>query len=126
MTEKNQVYKCEICGIITEVIHSWAGQLSCCGKDMTLITENTEEAATEKHIPIIKETDEWVEILVGSVEHPMIDTHYIEWIEVITNNSIYREDLHPWLEPKAKFCVAKEDIISIRAYCNIHSLWKNS
>lgn len=126
MTKKNQMYKCDICGIITEVMHSGAWELSCCGKAMNLVTENTEEAATEKHIPIIKEINEWVEILVGSIDHPMIDTHYIEWIEVITNKSISRKELYPWDKPRVKFAIPKEDIISVRAYCNIHWLWKNN
>ncbi len=124
MTEKKQIYKCDICWIITEVINEWWWQMSCCGQNMTLITENTEDAATEKHIPIIKELEDGVEIIVGSVEHPMIDTHFIEWIEVITKNKIYRQELFPLNQPKAKFCISKKDIISVRTYCNLHGLWK--
>ena len=125
MTEKNQIYKCEICGIISSIIHPWAGEMSCCGQAMKLITENTEEAATEKHIPVIKKLEDGVQVMVGTVEHPMIDTHLIEWIEVRTISKTYRQELKPWDTPKVFFNIVDENIISARAYCNLHGLWKN-
>ena len=56
MTEKLQIYKCEVCGNIVEVLHTGAGQLVCCGKPMKLFVENTVDAAKEKHVPVIEKT----------------------------------------------------------------------
>lgn len=125
MTELKQVYKCEVCGNIVEVVHASGGQLVCCGKPMTLITENTVEAAKEKHIPVAERVGNEIVVKVGSVEHPMEEKHYIEWIELIYNNKVYRKHLNPGEKPEAHFNVCdncKE--FSVRAYCNLHGLWK--
>ena len=82
MAEQKQVYKCEVCGQIVEVLKGGVGQLVCCNVPMKLLEENTVDAATEKHVPVIEKTDKGVKVKVGSVEHPMEETHYIEWIEV--------------------------------------------
>jgi superoxide reductase len=84
MTKLNQVYRCSICGNITEVLHSAAGELVCCGKPMTMLIENSEEASTEKHIPIISRENNGLKIIVGEIEHPMTEDHLIIWIEIIT------------------------------------------
>lgn len=123
MTKLNEIYKCEICGNIIEVVHEAGGTLVCCGKPMTLQKENTVDAAKEKHIPVIKKVDGVVTVKVGEVEHPMIDSHYIEWIEVQTENKIYRKYLKPGEKPEAVFKI-DESIVAVREYCNIHELWK--
>mgnify|MGYP005633866295 FL=1 len=106
MTEKNQVYKCEICGNIVEVLHEGNGTLVCCGKPMKLQQENTIDASTEKHVPIIEKIEEGkISIKVGLIPHPMDPDHYIEWIEKDVDGKICRKQLKPGEEPEAKFCL---------------------
>lgn len=121
--EVKQVYKCEVCGNIVEVLHNGGGALACCGQPMKLIEENTVDAALEKHIPIIEEIDGGVIVKVGSVEHPMLPEHYIQWIEVHTEDKIYRKYLKPGEKPEAIFKF-DEKVIMAREYCNLHGLWK--
>ncbi|SKA80686.1 superoxide reductase [Clostridium sp. USBA 49] len=123
MTELRQIYKCEKCGNIVEVVHASGGILSCCGQPMTLLTENTSDGAKEKHLPVIEKVDGGVLVKVGSVEHPMIETHYIEWIEIHTANKVYRKYLNPGEKPEALFKV-EEDVLFAREYCNLHGLWR--
>lgn len=123
MIEVKQVYKCEICGNIVEVLYKGGGTLVCCGKPMKLIEENTVDAALEKHVPVIEEIPGGVKVKVGSVEHPMLPEHYIQWIEVHTENKIYRKYLKPGEKPEAIFKV-DEKVIAAREYCNLHGLWK--
>ncbi|RKX29975.1 MAG: desulfoferrodoxin [Candidatus Zixiibacteriota bacterium] len=122
-TEKLQVYKCEICGNIVEVIHTGGGTLVCCGQDMTLLKEGAVDAATEKHVPVIEKIDGGYKVKVGDVPHPMEDRHYIEWIELIADGKAYRQFLNPGDTPEATFMV-KADSVSAREYCNLHRLWK--
>lgn len=122
MTKLKEVYKCEVCGNIVEVVHNSGGVLSCCGKPMKLMVENTVDAAKEKHIPVVEKNNNEVIVKVGSVEHPMTEEHYIEWIEVITKNKVYRKFLTPQDKPEAVFEI-DEEIISVREYCNLHGLW---
>ncbi|SKA84859.1 superoxide reductase [Caloramator quimbayensis] len=123
MTEKGQVYKCEVCGNIVEVLHAGAGQLVCCGKPMTLKKENTVDASKEKHVPVIEKKDDGILVKVGSVEHPMTKEHYIEWIEINVDNMVYKKFLSPDNKPEAFFDV-KGDVIFAREYCNLHGLWR--
>ena len=85
MTEKLQVYKCALCGNMVEVVHAAGGELVCCGQPMGLQTENTTDAAQEKHVPVVEKIDGGYKVSVGSVAHPMEDKHYIEWIELIAD-----------------------------------------
>ena len=124
MTELNQIYKCNICGNIVEVTHGGAGELVCCGVPMKLKIEAIEDEGLEKHKPVLEKTDSGVIVRVGEIEHPMESEHYIEWIEVITEHRIYRKFLNPGDEPIAEFLLEAEHL-SVRAYCNIHGLWKN-
>jgi superoxide reductase len=123
MTKKLQIYKCEICGNIVEVLHEGEGELVCCGQPMKLYKENTTDAALEKHVPVIEKTENGFKIKIGSVAHPMIEEHYIEWIEVIVDGTAYRQFLKPGDAPEAEFCIKADNIIA-REYCNIHGLWK--
>lgn len=123
MTELRQIYKCEVCGNIVEVVHPSGGTLVCCGKPMTLLKENTTDAAVEKHVPVIEKIDGGVLVKVGAVEHPMLENHYIEWIEVHTANKVYRKYLKPGDKPEAVFKL-DEEVLYAREYCNLHGLWK--
>ena len=126
MTKVNEIYKCDICGNIVEVLHEGADALVCCEQPMKLQTENTVEAATEKHIPVVDVTNNQVHVKVGEVEHPSEEKHFIEFIEVITNKRVYRRDLVAGSKPEAKFMLrASENVESVRAYCNLHGLWKS-
>ena len=123
MTEKLQIYKCEICGNIVEVLHEGKGELVCCGQPMKLYRENTTDAAQEKHVPVIEKTESGFKVKIGSVAHPMTEEHYIEWIEAIVDGEAYRQFLKPGDAPEAEFCIKSDNIIA-REYCNIHGLWK--
>lgn len=124
MTEQKQTYKCSICGNIVEVLHPGVGELICCGQPMELLRENTVDAAQEKHVPVMEMTETRVKVKVGSVPHPMEETHYIEWIEVMADGRVYRKFLKPRDQPEAEFEV-KAETIEARAYCNLHGLWKS-
>ena len=96
MTEVREIYKCEICGNIVEVIHNGIGALVCCGEPMKLMDEKTEDASTEKHVPYIEKTENGVIVKVGqNQDHPMEEKHYIEWIQVIADGKAYRKFLKP-------------------------------
>ena len=123
MAEKLQIYKCEVCGNIVEVLHEGKGELVCCGEPMKLFTENTVDAAKEKHVPVVEKVSGGVKVTVGSVLHPMEEKHYIEWIEIIADGKAYRQFLKPGDVPEAAFNVDAQDI-SVREYCNLHGLWK--
>ena len=123
MAEKLQIYKCEACGNIVEVLHGGGGELVCCGEPMKLLVENTVDAAKEKHVPVIEKVDGGVKVSVGSVAHPMEESHYIEWVEIIADGEAYRQFLNPGEAPEATFCI-KADQITAREYCNLHGLWK--
>jgi len=124
MTEQRQIYKCNVCGNIVEVLHAGAGQLVCCGQPMQLLEENTVDAAQEKHVPVIEETENGVKVKVGEVPHPMEEDHYIEWIEIIADGRIYRKFLKPGDAPEVEFKITAEEITA-REYCNLHGLWSS-
>ena len=123
MTEKLQVYKCNVCGNIVEVLHEGGGELVCCGEAMQLFKENTVDAAKEKHVPVVEKTADGVTVKVGSVAHPMEEKHYIEWVEILVDGKAYRQFLKPGEAPEAKFAGFKEGVVA-REYCNLHGLWK--
>jgi len=122
-TKRLQIYKCEVCGNMVEMVHDGVGELVCCDQPMKLFEENTVDAAKEKHVPVIEKTDHGYLVKVGSVAHPMEDKHYIEWIEVIADGKAYREFLKPGGTPEARFCIDAQKITA-REYCNVHGLWK--
>jgi len=123
MTEKLQIYKCEVCGNIVEVIHSGKGELVCCNQPMKLFKENTVDAAKEKHVPVIEKIDGGFKVKVGDVAHPMEEKHYIEWIQAVAGEKAYRKFLKPGETPEAEFKIDAESI-SAREFCNLHGLWK--
>jgi len=125
MIAKNQIYKCNVCGNIVEVLHVGWGQLVCCSKPMELLKEKTRYVGHEQHSPIIEKTNWGVKVKVGSIPHPMEEAHYIEWIEIIADGGSYRKFLAPGDVPEAEFEI-KAEKIEAREYCNIHGLWKTS
>ncbi|MCK4504366.1 MAG: desulfoferrodoxin [Candidatus Aegiribacteria sp.] len=124
MTKRMQVYKCEKCGNIVEMLHGGSGVLICCDEPMKLFEEQTADASTEKHVPVIEKTDKGYIVKVGTIPHPMEAQHYIEWIELISGSNVYRKYLKPGSAPEAEFKVADLDDVSAREYCSIHGLWK--
>lgn len=123
MAERLEVYKCEHCGNIVEVLEGGGGELLCCGEAMKLFKENTVDAAREKHVPVIEKKEGGFLVKVGDVAHPMQDKHYIQWIEVIADGKAYREFLKPGREPEAFFPI-EASAVTAREYCNLHGLWK--
>ena len=122
MPQLNEVYKCELCGNIVEMLHGGPGALTCCNQKMVLMTENTVDAAVEKHVPVIEIGADKITVKVGSVAHPMADEHYIEWIELIADGKVYRQNLQPGSAPEATFpLIAKS--VTAREYCNLHGHW---
>jgi len=123
MAKQLEVYKCELCGNIVEVLHGGGGELVCCGEPMKLYEEKTADAATEKHVPVIEKVEGGIKVTVGSVPHPMTDEHCIEWIELLADGKAYRQFLKPGDAPEALFPVVAEGV-SARELCNVHGLWK--
>ncbi len=124
MTKRGQIYKCEVCGNIVEVVHEGPGDLVCCGQPMVLLEEKTADTSTEKHVPFIKREDGKYVVVVGeNALHPMEEKHYIEWIELTVDGVVYKKFLNPGDEPKAVFEVPEGKEVSAREYCNIHGLW---
>lgn len=124
MTKRNEVYKCNLCGNIVQVAHEAGGTLVCCGQNMDLLVENTQDAATEKHVPLITKIDGGYKVTVGEVLHPMEEKHYIEWIELITENQIFRKYLKPGETPEAVFYTDATNVYA-REYCNLHGNWRS-
>ena len=123
MVNKLEMYKCELCGNIIEIIDAGAGELACCGQSMKLLKENSTDAAQEKHVPVIEKISGGVKVTVGSIAHPMLEEHLIEWIEIIADGKAYRQFLNPGAVPEAVFMVEADDITA-REYCNLHGLWR--
>jgi superoxide reductase len=125
MAYKLKKYKCELCGNIVEVLHAGAGELVCCGKLMHLMIEKTQqEEGKEKHVPVIEKTDNGIIVKVGSVEHPMEEDHYIEWIEVVADGRVCRKFLEPGNVPEAQFGISADNV-EAREYCSLHGLWSS-
>jgi superoxide reductase len=123
MTKRLEVYKCEICGNIVEVLHEGKGALVCCGQEMKLMEEQTADQATEKHVPVMEKIPSGIKAVVGSTLHPMEEKHYIEWIEIITKGGASRKFLKPGDKPESLFKDV-EGLEKIREYCSVHGLWQ--
>jgi len=123
MAQRLEIYKCEACGNIVEVLTGGGGELICCGEPMKLYQENTVDAAKEKHVPVIEKVDGGFKVSVGAVPHPMEPNHYIEWVELIADGKAYRQFLNPGDTPEAVFKIDASEV-SAREYCNMHGLWK--
>ena len=122
-TQRLQIYKCSVCGIVAEILDSGAGEPVCCGRPMALLGENTVDASKEKHVPVVERVGDGIRVKVGSVAHPMEEKHYIQWIEVTSGGMTYREFLSPGQAPQAFFPITMGEV-TVRELCNIHGLWK--
>jgi superoxide reductase len=118
-----EVYKCDLCGNIVETVQGGDGALVCCGEDMILLNENTVDAATEKHVPVIERSNGKITVKVGSVAHPMEDSHYIQWVELLADGKSYTQFLNPGDAPEAVFNLDAKNVTA-REYCNLHGHWK--
>jgi len=123
MAKQYEIYKCEICGNVVEILHGGKGELVCCSEAMKLLEEQTAEQAKEKHVPVVEKTDNGIKITVGSTPHPMEEKHYIEWIQIITDQGSCKKFLHLGDVPEAEF-TGVQGLKKVREYCNVHSLWK--
>jgi len=124
MAKRGEVYKCQICGIITEILHEGEDEMVCCNQPMTLMQEKTaEEGLTEKHLPVVEKSEKGILVKIGSVPHPMEETHWIEWVEIQTaSGKIMKKFLKPSDTPEVEFDTG-EKVIAAREYCNLHGLW---
>ena len=120
-----QFFKCKKCGKILEVVNKGCPVVVCCGEEMTELKANTNDGATEKHVPVIEQNGDKVTVKVGSVVHPMEADHYIQWIEIETDKGIQRKFLNPGEEPKATFTLSGEKLLAAYEFCNKHGLWKS-
>ncbi len=123
MAKRLEVYKCDVCGIMVETVADGGGTLVCCNQEMVLQSENTVDAAVEKHVPVIEKGDGFIKVTVGSVAHPMEDAHYIQWIELLADGKSYTQFLSPGDAPEAVFNLTA-DKVTAREYCNLHGHWK--
>ncbi len=123
MTERLQIYQCEVCGNAVEVLQAGKGQLVCCGQPMKLQAENTMDASREKHVPVLEKTPSGYRVSVGSVPHPMEEKHYIEWVQLLTDGTALRVFFQPGDKPEATFDIRATEVVA-REYCNLHGLWK--
>ena len=118
-------YICETCGNMIAMLKRSGADVMCCGKKMTELVPGTTDAAAEKHVPVFEVRDNKVFVTVCSVEHPMLDEHFIEWIAVQTDLGNQRKELKPGEKPQACFALCEgEKVEAVYAYCNLHSLWK--
>ena len=122
MAKRREVYKCELCGNMVEVLDSGDGELVCCGQVMKLFEEKTEDQGKEKHVPVVEPVAEGIKVTVGSTPHPMEEEHYIQWIEVIDGDKDCRHYLKPGQAPETVFKNLSPGV-KVREYCNVHGLW---
>lgn len=120
-----ELFRCEICENVVELLYPGAPSLVCCGQPMDKLEAKTEDEGQEKHVPVVAKTGEGIRVKVGSNEHPMTDKHYVVFIEVLTEDKVYRAELKPDQKPEAVFPVKEEDVLETREFCNVHMLWKN-
>lgn len=126
MSSRNTIFKCQVCGNMVDHILVGGGTLSCCNQQMTKLDESTADTSTEKHVPFIVKTESGYLVKVGeTVDHPMMDAHSIQWIELHTSDSVYRKYLNPGDAPQADFLIGHDvEITGVKEYCNLHGLWK--
>ena len=126
MTEIRELYFCNKCGNVVEVQNEGAPVLVCCGIPMEKLNAKTEDASNEKHVPYVEETEDGILVRIGQKQdHPMLDNHFIKFIEILTKDKVLKAELNPGDKPQAFFKVKKDDIIEVREWCNLHGLWKN-
>jgi superoxide reductase len=123
-TERHEVYKCGVCGIVAEALDGGAGEMVCCGRPMQKMAPSTAETSAEKHVPWVQRVEGGLRVTVGEADaHPMEPKHFIQWIEVLVDGRQYRQYLEPGDKPEAEFPVDGDRIVA-REFCNIHGLWR--
>lgn len=126
MAKKGKIYRCSVCGNIVEVLEEGAGTLVCCGQDMETLQEKEQDQGLEKHVPQIKIEGDTATVTVGDILHPMEDSHYIQFIQLIVDGDTQTKYLLPSQQPITQFKLPKEyKNITAREYCNLHGLWKS-
>jgi len=110
--------------MLVGVSQAGGGKLSCCGEEMSLLKPNTTDAAGEKHVPVVVDKGDFIEVNIGSVEHPMTPEHHILFIIVVTADKVYKAELKPGDKPSATFPIKLSEVIEVREFCNLHMLWK--
>ncbi len=124
MAKRFDVFKCNECGSIVEVLNGSGCNPVCCGKPMGKLAENTVDAAHEKHVPVIEKIVGGYKVSVGAIAHPMEEKHYIMWIELLADGISYKKFLSSGDKPEAVFMV-DTDTVCAREYCSLHGLWKS-
>ncbi|MFC1570273.1 desulfoferrodoxin [Candidatus Omnitrophota bacterium] len=135
MTRLREIYRCNVCGNVVEILNEGAPDLHCCGQPMEKLEAKTADEGLEKHVPVVEETKitcgcgcgdecDGIRVKVGSVEHPMEEKHYIKLIEVLTADRVLKAELKPGDKPEAEFCIKKDDVQEVREFCTVHMLWK--
>ena len=124
--KNKKFYICPVCGNIVEMVHNAGPKPFCCGQRMTELVPNSVDASGEKHVPEVRLGKELVEVNVGSVNHPMEEVHWIEWIQLVTDKGSYRKWLQPGEAPHVSFRLAREKPLAVYAYCNLHGQWKSA
>ena len=122
--KNTKFYICPHCGNIVEMVNDAGPKPFCCGQKMNELVPGSVDASKEKHVPEVKVEENIVEVNVGSVDHPMVDVHWIEWVQLITDKGSYRKQLNPGEAPNVKFLLKDEKPLAVYAYCNLHGLWK--
>lgn len=118
-------YKCKHCGKVITILSNEGVPTICCGEEMFELIPGTTDAAVEKHVPVVSIEGNKINVVVGSVVHPMTPEHYIQWIVLETKAGYQVKELTPTCEPKASFVLAEGDeIVAVYEYCNLHNLWK--
>lgn len=118
-------YVCQHCGNIITMVKNTGVPVMCCGQKMTELVPGTVDAALEKHVPVVETAGNVVNVKVGSVEHPMLAEHFIQWIALETNQGSQIKYLQPGQAPQASFALAEgEEVKAVYEYCNLHGLWK--
>ena len=122
---EQRFFVCETCGNIIAMVKPSGVPVMCCGKKMKEIVPNTTDAAQEKHVPVWTKEGNLVKVQVGSVAHPMIPAHYIEWVSLQTKAGNQRKALVMDGAPEVTFALTDGDAVeAVYAYCNLHGLWK--
>ena len=125
MNNNVKFFICRHCGNLIEIVEDSGVPVLCCGEEMEELIPNTVEASGEKHIPVAVVEGDSVVVNVGSVDHPMAEEHFIQWVYLLTDKGGQRKNLVPGSDPKVKFALGDEKPVAVYAYCNLHGLWKS-
>ena len=126
MLKRGQIFRCNTCGNMFELINVGGGTPACCGNEMEILSDAPKDVGAEKHVPIIEKTESGVKVKIGSIPHPMEETHYIAWIEIITDNETQRVFLQPGDAPEAVFKIDDTTNLFAKEYCTVHGLWRSA